>query len=559
MLRRLSIRDLAIIDLLELELSAGFTVITGETGAGKSILVDALDLIAGGRADSQIVRPGAKRTEVSAEFDVALIAPAAQWLAEQELDEGSECLLRRTVRAEGGSRCWINGRSATVQQLRTLSELLLEIHGQHEHQALLSRSHQRELLDAYGHHRAQLAPVREAAKSLAELRAELAQGLANPETLEEQEELLRMQVDELLQLQPEPARLAELDEEQRRLSHAEGLLAGLAQIEQWLDGDEPRSARSLLLQSEQELSRLAAIDAQLEPLVGVVEGARLQIEEVARDARDRVESGDLDPQKLEQVETALSALHTQARRHRVLLSELPDVLTDLKERHRQVNKRIARAADYDAEHAQLMQMYAKAAVALSKARTASGKALAHTVQALMAELGMPAGQFAVELSPRDADQASADGAEQIEFLVSANPGLAPRPLRKVASGGELARIGLAIKVATVDIDDVPVLVFDEVDSGIGGATAEIVGRKMRSLGRRRQVLAVTHLPQVAASAHHHLMASKLTDDGATVSALSVLDPVQREREIARMLTGVDLTDRSLAHAEELLSRAAEVD
>lgn len=555
MLRRLSIRDLAIIDQLELELQAGFTVITGETGAGKSILVDALDLIAGGRADAQLVRPGAARTEVSAEFDLSAIPAARDWLAEQELDEAEDCLLRRTVKAEGGSRCWINGRSATVQQLKELCALILEIHGQHEHQALLSRAHQRHLLDAYGHLQAQLQPVADAARAVAELRAEQAQGLADPQALADQHALLKVQREELEALQPEPERLAALDEEQRRLSHAENLLAGLAQVEQWLEGEDGQSARALLLRSEQELSRLGGFDAQLLPLATVMEEARLQVEEVARDVRDRIDGGELDPQRLEKVEAMLSALHVQARRHRVLLSELPTVLAELREREARLQQRLERSAHFDEELARLLAAYQTASAALTKARLRSAKSLAKVVEQLMAELGMQGGQFLAELSPRDDEQAHAEGAEQIEFLVSANAGMAPRPLRKVASGGELARIGLAIKVATADLDDVPVLVFDEVDSGIGGGTAEIVGRKMRALGAHRQVLAVTHLPQVAASAHQHLMASKGTEDGATVSVLRTLDAKARQREIARMLTGVELTERSLAHAEEMLGRA----
>ena len=555
MLRRLSIRDLAIIDHLELVLQPGFTVITGETGAGKSILVDALELIAGGRAEAHLVRPGAERTEVSAEFDLSQQPNAEGWLKEQELDDEQQCLLRRTVRAEGGSRCWINGRAATVQQLKSLCAMLLEIHGQHEHQALLERSHQRHLLDQFGGLQPQLAPVASAARAIAELNAEISQSLSDPAALADQHAQIRQQREDLEALQPEPERLAALDEEQRRLSHAENLLAGLAQVEQWLDGDDAQSGRSLLLRAEQELGRLSAFDAQLQPLEATLEEARLQIEEVAREVRDRAESGELDPARLAKVEAALSSLHVQARRHRVLLSELPAVLQDLQQREATLAQRISRAEQFDLELARLREAYLKVARVLGKVRREAAGRLASAVQDLMGELGMAGGRFEVQLSPRPPEQAHPQGAEQIEFLVCANPGMSPQPLRKVASGGELARIGLAIKVATVDVDDVPVLVFDEVDSGIGGGTAEIVGRKLRRLGDRRQVFAVTHLPQVAASAHQHLLASKSSDQGATVSALEVLDQQARNREIARMLAGTEITDRSLAHAEELLERA----
>lgn len=555
MLRRLSIRDLAILDRLELELDDGFSVITGETGAGKSIIVDALDLISGGRADATIVRPGCERAEVSAEFDLTTLPALHDWLRTEELDEDGACLIRRSVRAEGGSRAWINGRAASLQQLKQLTEGLLEIHGQHEHQALLARPHQLALLDAYGQLAALREPVRAAAAELGRLRAEQRQASADPAELVAQRVELQTQIQTLEQLQPSVERIDQLDRDQRRLSHHESLLSGLSELSQALDGEDTGAVRSQLLRCEQEMTRLAAIDPSLTPSIRALEEARIGIEEVAREARNRLEDSELDPRQLAEVEAALSTLHAQARRHRVLVADLPGLLESLRERESELRARLDRLQRFAALETELLAGYRQHAGALGHARVEAAHALSIQVNALIAELGMGGGRFEVEFSPRLEEDAHADGAEQVEFLVSTNAGMPPRPLRKIASGGELARLSLAIKVATADVEDVPVLVFDEVDSGIGGPTAEIVGRKLRKLGKRRQVLSVTHLAQVAACAHHHLRASKTQRDDGTVGRLEHLEGASRREEVARMLGGIDLTSQSLAHADELIERA----
>ena len=559
MLRRLSIRDLAIIDQLEVELSEGFTVLSGETGAGKSIIIDALELLSGSRADATLVRPGSDRTEVSAEFDLSAMPQLRDWLADEELneDDGS-CLLRRTVRAEGGSRAWINGRPASAQQLRSLTEGLLEIHGQHEHQALLDREHQLQLLDAYGQLDLTVTPVREAAAQLAELRSERRQQASrDSEALRLELADLQTQIDALEQLQPTPERIEALDQEQRRLSHRESLLGGLADVGQWLDGDETGTVRRQLLRAEQELRRLAELDATLAPLAAALEEARIAVEEVARDTGARLEDDELDPARLAEVEQALSALHALARRHRVLLSDLPGLLQSLQTQVQTLTGRLDRLTRLDELEATAVRRWRTAATALSQARQQAAAGLSKAVETLLDELGMAGGRFQVQFDAR-AEDGSATGAEQVEFLVSSNAGMPPRPLRKVASGGELARLSLAIKVATASVEGVPVLVFDEVDSGIGGPTAEIVGRLLRTLGKRRQVLSVTHLPQVAACAHQHLRASKQVRDGQTVATLDALDSHGRRSEVARMLGGVEQTDQSLAHADEMLQRGQRV-
>ena len=365
MLRRLSIRDLAIIDQLEVELSEGFTVLSGETGAGKSIIIDALELLSGSRADATLVRPGSDRTEVSAEFDLSAMPQLRDWLADEELneDDGS-CLLRRTVRAEGGSRAWINGRPASAQQLRSLTEGLLEIHGQHEHQALLDREHQLQLLDAYGQLDLTVTPVREAAAQLAELRSERRQQASrDSEALRLELADLQTQIDALEQLQPTPERIEALDQEQRRLSHRESLLGGLADVGQWLDGDETGTVRRQLLRAEQELRRLAELDATLAPLAAALEEARIAVEEVARDTGARLEDDELDPARLAEVEQALSALHALARRHRVLLSDLPGLLQSLQTQVQTLTGRLDRLTRLDELEATAVRRWRTAACA----------------------------------------------------------------------------------------------------------------------------------------------------------------------------------------------------
>jgi DNA repair protein RecN (Recombination protein N) len=365
---------------------------------------------------------------------------------------------------------------------------------------------------------------------------------------------LQTQIEALAQLNPSVERIDQLDQEQRRLSHHETLLSGLAEVSQALDGEESAAVRSQLLRCEHELSRLAAIDTALAPLVRGIEEARIGVEEVARETRGRLENSELDPRHLAEVEAALSALHAQARRHRVLVADLPGLLGALRERERELAGRIDRQLRHAELEAELLREYQEHAGRLSQARSDAACKLAEQVNRLIGELGMGGGRFEVEFSPREASEAAADGAEQVEFLVSTNAGMPPRPLRKIASGGELARLSLAIKVATADVEDVPVLVFDEVDSGIGGPTAEIVGRKLRALGQQRQVLSVTHLAQVAACAHQHLRAAKREREGSTVGQLQQLRETERREEVARMLGGIELTEQSLAHADELLQR-----
>ena len=552
MLQSLSIRDFAVVGRVDLPIAAGMTVITGETGAGKSILVDALSLIAGLRADSGAVRSGAERTEISAEFALHSLPAVRDWLQQQELDEDTGCLLRRVVRADGGSRAFINGRAATLPQMRELAGMLLEIHGQHEHQALLSRAHQLDLLDQYAQESALRCGVRAHAERWRALGNGIDELRRNSRDGSDLVDFLRHALAELEQADPTAERLRELETEHKRLAHAGELIEGLARLEESLGGDEGGVDRALG-HAGHELSRLLGYDAALGEAASLVESASVQVDEALGLIRRRREAIDIDPERLGELERDLGRLHALARKHRVGLHDLDGVREELKQRLAAAEGAGERLAQLQAEQAAALTDYQRSARQLGERRRSAAAHLGAEVTRLMQELGMGGGRFECALESHTGDPRP-DGDEEVEFLVTANPGMPPRPLRKVASGGELARISLAIKVATIALDDTPVLVFDEVDSGIGGAVAEIVGRKLRELGQRRQVLCVTHLPQVAACAHQHLRVSKASSGAVTESSVTLLDTAARAEELARMLGGVDITAATRAAATDLLQR-----
>ncbi|MFO1495068.1 MAG: DNA repair protein RecN [Lysobacterales bacterium] len=553
MLQSLSLRDLAVAGRVDLQVQSGMSVITGETGAGKSILVDALLLVAGGRADSGAVREGAERSEISAEFDLAALPAVQAWLSAEELDEDGPCVLRRVVRADGGSRAYINGRPASLQQMRTLASMLVEVHGQHEHQALLERAHQLDLLDQYAQHPALCAAVREAARHWRELHAAIESLRGNARDGADLIEFLRHQVRELEEADVTATRIAELESEHRLLAHAGELIDGLGQIVEALDGDEGDSVQRLLGHASHELTRLTQVDPGLADARALLESAQVQIDEALALLRRRRDSVDLDPERLAESEQDLARLHTLARKHRCTLQGLEQVQTELHARLESAEGAGTRLAALEAESEAALQAYRRHAERLRASRASAAQRLAAEVTTLMQELGMGGGRFEVAIESVEG-QPQIQGSESLEFLVTANAGMPPRPLRKVASGGELARISLAIKVATIALIDTPVLVFDEVDSGIGGAVAEIVGRKLRALGARRQVLCVTHLAQVAACAHQHYRVSKHSSAGKTESRVDALGKAERIDELARMSGGVDITAATRAAAADLLQR-----
>jgi DNA repair protein RecN (Recombination protein N) len=549
MLLRLAIRDFVIVDRLELEFAAGFGALTGETGAGKSILVDALSLALGERADAGVVRAGAEKADISAEFAVTPDSDLARWLAANEF-ETDTCILRRVVDAGGKSRAWLNGTAATLGQLREAAEMLCDIHGQHAHHSLLRADAQRALLDA---HAGATALAREVAALFAAWKkAREARRLAEQDVAAalREKEILEWQVKELAALAFDAQEWRETEAEQRRLAHAASLLeaseAALAVLD---DGEAP--ALSTLQHASGRLTELTAVDPALGDAAQLFEGALIQLEESALALRRYREKLDLDPARLAELDARIDAVTQMARKHRVPPEELPEVLARLEARLAELTL----AADPGALAARELETaaaYRKAAEKLGKERARAAKALGAAVTAAMQELAMAGGRFEVALTPLE--EGASYGLENVEFLVTANAGQPPRPLAKVASGGELSRIGLALQVIASQSHAAGTLIFDEVDVGIGGRVAEIVGQMLKQLGAGRQVLCVTHLPQVAARADWQWSISKETRDGATLSRVAPLDAAGRVEEIARMLGGVKITDTTREHAREMLER-----
>lgn len=555
MLESLYVKDFAIVDEAEIAFGPGMTVVTGETGAGKSLLVDALLLLAGGRAEAAMVRHGCERAELSAEFDLGDRADLRQWLAAEDLDEDGACQLRRVIRSEGSSRAWINGRPVTLGQLRTLAGGLIEIHGQHEQQALLDRGQQLALLDAFGGHAAELAEAARLARAWRAAGARIAE-LSHGADHAERIEWLAHQVEELDRHALAADELEALEETHRRLANSGQLLQGCAALAERLDGDDEFALLRLVARAQAEIGHLAGLDARLAPVGELLDAAQIQLRE-ANDALARYQDAlDLDPERLAETEAQLAKLHELARKHRVRMPELKAHADALREELDSLRGAGADIAALQAERHKLAADYARVAAALSGKRAATARRLGDAVSALMDELGMRGGRFEVQLEAQDGDEPDAQGTERCEFLVSANPGQPPRALRKVASGGELSRISLAVEVAALGSDAVAAMVFDEVDSGIGGAVAEVVGQKLRALGERSQVLCVTHLPQVASQGHRHLRVSKSSEEGSTRTRIEALDGKARQEEIARMLGGLEITRETLAHAKQMLASAA---
>lgn len=554
MLTSLYVRHFAVVEAAEVAFGPGLTVVSGETGAGKSLLVDALMLLAGARADSGMVRAGSDRAELAAEFDLAELPAARDWLQREELDEDGGCQLRRVIRAEGSSKAWINGRPANARQLGELAALLVEIHGQHEHQALLSRPHQLALLDAYAGHDELLAQVRGNATQWRELGARMRK-LGGGDDREQRIELLRHEIGELEKWALPAAELAELETQHKRLANAGRLAEGTAGVVELLDGDSEFALRRALGRAQAELGKLAALDDRLNPLLELLDNAGIQLGESADGLARYAQDVDLDPERFAEVDNHLARLHELSRRHRLPVAELHDRLAALQAELAELEGAGDVLEQLMAQRERLLGDYTRAAARLSEARAASATRLGDEVSVLMGELGMAGGLLRVELEPTGGDEPDPQGDERCELLVSANPGQPPRPLRKVASGGELARISLAIEVATLGKDTVGSMIFDEVDSGIGGAVAEVVGQKLRALGSQRQVLCVTHLPQVAAQGHAHLKVSKHSDGDATRTQIQALDAAGRRDELARMLGGLEITRETRAHARQMLERA----
>jgi DNA repair protein RecN (Recombination protein N) len=555
MLTRLHIRDLALIDDAELELGPGLTVLTGETGAGKSILVEAVALVLGDRADATAVRHGAERAEVSATFDLTALPDVRAWLETQSLDPEDECVVRRVVGADGRSRAFVNGSSVALGTLRELGEQLLDLYGQQAHQSLLQRAVQRAVLDHQGGLAPQLADVRARSSTRGEAAAALALLEASGAGDAAQAELLEHQVRELRALAAAEGELERLEADHRVLAHRGRLSDDVQLALARIGGEDGTNAARLLRDAVRALADAAAIDERLGATRELAESAAIQIDEAVRTLEHYLDALDLDPEQLQRVEARLASMHELARKHRVGPAELPALTVRLADRLQAAATAGERRAELRARLARAESDYVEAAHALSRARAGAADTLAARIDEQLTELGMRGTRFEVQLESAQADaRFGPDGVDQVTFLVTANPGQPPRPLAKVASGGELARIGLALQVVAAGATRIPCLVFDEVDSGIGGGVAEIVGRRLRALGGDRQVLAVTHLPQVASQAHRHVRVTKRESGGRTRIEVETLAGDAKVEELARMLGGVEITRRTRAHAREMIER-----
>jgi DNA repair protein RecN (Recombination protein N) len=555
MLVHLSVHNYAIVEHLDLELDAGMSVISGETGAGKSIMLDALGLTLGDRADSGVVRPGADKADILASFDLSDIPEARTWLSERDLENDGPCILRRVITAEGRSRGYINGSPCPQSDLKALGELIIDIHSQHEHQSLLKSETHRRLLDEFAGSQELARQIHMAAQRWKQTRNELERLSNQGDEQRARHQLLTYQLEELENLALAENELEQLEQEHKNLTNAESLLSACRLVIELCSENDSGNVLSALTSGLNRLSAFQGQPGALSEAINLLASAQIQVEEAVGELNRFLDHFEADPQRLEHLEERLDTIYTLARKHRIQPTELGELQQQLLEELENLNaddQALERLTD---ELSAFERHYQEKAAELSTVRNEAAARLSHAVEGEMQSLGMPGGRFTIKLSSNTSAEPHPNGLEHIEFLVSANPGQPLKPLGKVASGGELSRISLAIQVITAQTSRVPTLVFDEVDVGIGGPTAEVVGQLLRRLGERGQVLTVTHLPQVAAQGHQHLFVHKVRENNATRTAVSKLTQTQRVEEIARMLGGVDLTEESLAHARQMVGSA----
>jgi DNA repair protein RecN (Recombination protein N) len=552
-LTQLHIHNLAVVDEVDVDFDAGFTTLTGETGAGKSILVDALALALGERADSLAIRTGTERCEISATFDLNQRPDLTDWLANNDLDEEGECMVRRIITAEGRSRGYINGRAAPMQTLRKLGEQLVDICGQQSHQSLRRPETQRSILDQYGKHEKLLTTMERSYGLWQDVEAELEALKISQSEKTERQDLLIYQVSELQALQIEEGEIENLTRQHLLVSNSQRISEGLNTVLQQLYEADTGTALSMINSAKQELGELSELDGRLKATTDLLAEAEILVTEAAESLRMHLGGLDDDPAQLEKLEQRIGIFQELARKHRVTPEELLPLMQQLEREMAEIEGFDQQLTDLTDETNRLETGMHAAARALTKARQKAAKKLGDEVTENMQKLGMPGGLFEIALQPRQDDRITSMGADRIEFFASANPGQKSGPLTQVASGGELSRLSLALQVVAIATDAVPTLIFDEVDSGVGGGVAEIVGSRLRELSLQRQVLCVTHLPQVGSQADHHFRVTKISDGVSTRTSVKNLTDPERIEEIARMLGGVEITGRTRAHAEEMLS------
>lgn len=567
MLIHLAIRDFTLVDHLELDLTEGLTALTGETGAGKSILVDALVLLLGGRANADVVRPGQPRAEITGMFDLGRAPAVAERLAALELEtDDGECIVRRVISSEGRSRAFINGRPVPVQTLRDLSQGVVEVHGQHAHHSLLRVDHQRDLLDALGGHESELSAVRTAYTSVRELTARREALLDAFEDREARLSYLTFQLEEMDGLAPKEGELDLLAADQRRLANAQEIVAACATLEVILGGgggtpgDGTADAADAVGKGLAEAQRLSAFDPAFDEVARCLSNALIELEEAGRTVRGYAEALEISPERLRQVDERLAALHDLARKHRLPVHELGRRAEELRQEVERLSSVEEELQSIEVDLERSLTKYDKAATRLRNKREKSSPALSSAVTELLGTLGMGRAAFTVRITPLrgpdddDSVQArTSHGADRVEFWVTTNIGHEPSPLSKIASGGELSRVSLALHVAGAARTGSATLVFDEVDVGIGGGVAAQIGRQLAALANDKQVLCITHLPQVAAFASQHLRVHKFETAGETRTSLDPVAGDERVEEIARMLGGIEITSRTLEHAREMLA------
>lgn len=554
MLRQLSIKNYATVDTLDIEFQPGMSVITGETGAGKSIILGALGLTLGDRADKTIVRSGASKADICAEFDIARIKAAKDWLQDHDLDEESPvCLLRRIVGDDGRSKGYINGSPVTMGNLQELGEMLIDIHSQHEHQSLLHRGTHQRLLDEFCVESALLGELADTFRQWQRNAQRMQELSERSEENSAQIQLLSYQLSELDEMAIGADEVATLEAEFKILNNADESIGAVQAALTLCSEDEEHNLSSLLNQTLGCLAELPDTDPRINTIRGLLETANIQLEEAISELRAFADGFEADPQRLEQINARLADLHSLARKHKVKPSDLTRITEELRAQLSEFensDEELARLAEQDKA---MRKTYQSLAAEVSKQRQAGAKKLSKQVNAQLKQLGMPNASLEVKLGSLDSSQPSLHGKEWVEFLVSTNPGQEAKPLIKIASGGELSRISLAIQVITAQTSHVPSLVFDEVDVGIGGGVARTVGELMRALGKTTQILCVTHQAQVAGQGHHHFFVSKSSDKKSTLTRIVALDEKQKVREVARMLGGEELSEESLAHAEQMVA------